>query len=298
MADGQQRRDADCLHRFLFEHLPVRGELVHLDRAWLEVVATADYPAPIQAALGEALAASVLLAATLKFDGMLTLQLTGDGPMHLLVVQCSGNREVRGLAKWRGDIGDGNLRTLAGTGRLVITIETGREQERYQGIVPITGSSLAASLEHYFENSVQLPTRLWLATSSRGAAGMLLQRLPDSWGEEAETAWEHVQILAETLSSSELRDLTDRDILRRLFNEDDLRLLDAQPVRFRCSCDKQRVETTLRMLGREEITALAEEEGQVEVRCEFCNRAYRFDVVDVRGLFSDLTSPPTPPTIH
>lgn len=298
MADEQRPHDADCLHRFLFEEIPVRGELVHLDQAWLQVVANEDYPPAVRAALGEALAASVLLAATLKFDGMLTLQLTGDGPMHLLVVQCSSDREVRGLAKWRGQTDDKDLRALAGDGRVIITIETGRDNERYQGIVPIAGESLATSLEHYFENSIQLPTRLWLATNGRIAAGMLLQRLPDTWGEQAEAAWEHVQILAQTLSTSELRDLHDSDILRRLFNQDDLLLFDAQPVKFRCSCTRDRVESTLRMLGREEISTLVEEEGQVEVRCEFCNRAYHFDTVDVEGLFSGLAPSDAPPTLH
>lgn len=298
MTDDPRARDADCLHRFLFEELPVRGELVHLDKAWLQVAANEDYPPAIRRALGEALAASVLLAATLKFDGMLTLQLIGDGPMHLLVVQCSSDREIRGLAKWRGETGDKDLRALAGDGRVIITIETGRENERYQGIVPIVGGNLAASLEHYFANSVQVPTRLWLATSGQIAAGMLLQRLPDSWGEQAEAAWDHVQILAQTLSDSELRDLQDSDILRRLFNQDDLLLFDAQPVKFRCSCNRDRVESTLRMLGREEISTLAEEEGRVEVRCEFCNQAYHFDTVDVEQLFSDLAPPAAPPTLH
>ncbi|MGD8976297.1 MAG: Hsp33 family molecular chaperone HslO [Gammaproteobacteria bacterium] len=298
MAEARSINDSDCLHRFLFEHMPVRGELVHLDESWQQIAGQADYPPAIRRALGEALAAAVLLASTLKFDGKLTMQLAGDGPMHLLVVQCTSQQEIRGLAKWRGDAPEGDLRNLAGEGRVAITIETGRDQESYQGIVPITGGSLAESLETYFSNSVQLPTRLWLATGPNGAAGMMLQRLPDSWGDEAERAWEHLQVLADTLSRDELRHLADRDILRRLFHQDDLRLFDAEPVRFRCSCSQARVESTLRMLGRDEITDLLREEGRVEVRCEFCNRAYRFDAVDAESLFVDLPADSDPQVLH
>ncbi len=291
-------RDTDTLRKFVFEHLPVRGELVHLDDAWRQVLENGDYPAEIRAILGEALAASVLLASCLKFDGLLTLQLRGDGPMHLLVVQCSHRREVRGLAKWRGELPGGGLQALAGSGRLSITIESGRERQRYQGIVPVVGDSLADSLESYFRQSVQVPTRLWLSSDARGAAGMLLQRVPDAWGEEAEAAWQHVQALADTLSRDELVDLQDETILRRLFSADDLRLFEPGSVGFRCSCERARVETTLRMLGREELAKLLEDAGQIEVRCEFCNASYCFDDAQVSGIFgsapstSDTDSPP------
>ncbi|MGB5211381.1 MAG: Hsp33 family molecular chaperone HslO [Gammaproteobacteria bacterium] len=298
MADPRSLDDSDCLHRFLFEALPVRGELVHLDQCWQEIAGQADYPPAVRRALGEALAAAVLLTSTLKFDGKLTLQLAGDGPMHLLVVQCTSQHEVRGLAKWSGEAPEGDLRSLAGEGRVAITIEAGEEKDSYQGIVPITGATLAESLEGYFQRSVQLPTRLWLTSGANGTAGMLLQRVPDSWGEEAEAAWQHVQVLADTLSQDELRKLTDRDILRRLFHQDDLRLFEPQPVQFRCSCSQARVEGTLRMLGREEIVGLLEEQPQIEVRCEFCNHAYRFDAVDAQSLFVDLPPDSGPSLLH
>jgi len=284
--------DADRLRKFLFEHLPVRGELVHLDQAWQQVLDNGDYPPPIRVLLGEALAASVLLASTLKFDGLLTLQLTGDGPMHLLVAQCSSHQQVRGLAKWRGEVADAGLKTLAGSGRLSIGVDVGKEGERYQGIVPITGDSLAESLETYFDQSVQVPTRLWLESGRQAASGMLLQRLPEAYGDQAELAWEHVQALADTLSGDELAELQDEDILRRLFSEDDLRMFDPTPVVFRCSCSQGRVETTLKMLGREELDELIAEQGRVDVRCEFCNRLYRFDPVDAAGLFVEVPADP------
>jgi molecular chaperone Hsp33 len=298
MVDRRGVNDSDCLHRFLFEKLPVRGELVHLDKCWQEITSHADYPPAIRGVLGEALAAAVLLTSTLKFEGKLTLQLVGDGPMNLLVVQCTSEHEVRGLAKWRGAAPAGDLRSLAGEGRVAITIETGDEKDSYQGIVPITGATLAESLESYFQRSVQLPTRLWLTSGAGGTAGMLLQRVPDAWGEDAEKAWQHVQVLADTLSRDELRQLTDRDILRRLFHQDDLRLFEPQPVRFRCSCSQTRVEGTLKMLGREEIAGLLEEQAQIEVRCEFCNHAYLFDAVDAQSLFIDLPPDSNPPLLH
>lgn len=290
--------DTDSLRKFVFEHLPVRGELVHLDDAWRKVLDNAEYPREIRAILGEALAASVLLASCLKFDGLLTLQLRGDGPMHLLVAQCSNRREVRGLAKWNGDIHGTGLQELAGSGRLVITIETGREHRHYQGIVPIVGASLAESLEAYFRQSVQVPTRLWLASDMQGASGMLLQRVPEAWGDHAEAAWQHVQALADTLSRDELAELRDEEILRRLFSADDLRLFEPGEVDFRCSCGRDRVETTLRLLGRQEIRRLLAEAGRIEVRCEFCNASYRFDHQEASALFGATVDEGGPQILH
>ena len=174
-------RDRDCLRRFIFERYPIRGHLVHLDAAWRALIEHRDYPMPIRDALGEAVAASLLLAATIKFEGVLSLQMQGDGPVHLLLAQCSGGLGVRGLARYReagrqpesARIGD-----LIGTGNLTVTLETDDGAQRYQGIVPLSGQRLAESLQVYFENSEQLPTRLWLHADSLGASGMLLQKLP------------------------------------------------------------------------------------------------------------------------
>jgi len=291
-------RSSDSLRKFAFADLPVRGELVHLDRVWREVRDKDDYPVEIRAVLGEALAASVLLASCLKFDGLLTLQLTGDGPMSMLVVQCSNRREVRGLAKWRGDVVGSGLGALAGSGRMAITIESGEERRRYQGIVPIVGDCLSESLEAYFRQSVQVPTRIWLNSDPSGVAGMLLQRVPEARDDASEAAWQHVQALADTLAMDELGDLGDEEILRRLFDQEDLRVYDPGTVDFRCSCSQERVETTLRTLGREEIAKLLAEMGHIEVRCEFCNDRYRFDADDAGSLFGGASSIEPPPTLH
>jgi molecular chaperone Hsp33 len=290
--------DRDRMHRFVFEHYPIRGHLVHLDAAWQALTEHRDYPADIRDLLGEAVAASLLLAATIKFDGVLSLQLQGDGFVHLLLAQCTSGLGVRGLARYQEDAEravapTAELAELIGAGNLTVTLETDEGAQRYQGIVPITGERLAESLQGYFENSEQLPTRLWLYADAQGASGMLLQRLPgDGRGgspaadAEVDDAWRRVQLIADTLTPEELSTLADREILRRLFNEDDLRLFDPSPVYFRCRCSRERVAGMLQGLGETETRAIIAERGQVEVRCDFCNRAYVFDAVDVARLFN------------
>jgi molecular chaperone Hsp33 len=288
--------DRDCLHRFMFEEYPIRGHLVHLDAAWRALIEHREYPAAIRDTLGEAVVASLLLAATIKFDGVLSLQLQGDGPMHLLLAQCTSGLGVRGLARYREDgltvIGAGPIAGLIGTGNLTVTLETDDASRRYQGIVPITGERLAESLQGYFENSEQLPTRLWLHADATGLSGMLMQKLPASDAKPeldaaaVDDAWRRVQLIGETLTAQELRTLADAQILHRLFNEDDVRLFEPSPVYFRCRCSRERVGGMLQGLGEAETRSILEERGEVEVRCDFCNRAYVFDAVDAARLFN------------
>src|SRR6202453_3855276 len=292
--------DRDCMHRFVFEHYPIRGNLVHLDAAWRALIEHRAYPDGIRDLLGEAVAASLLLAATIKFEGVLSLQLQGDGFVHLLLAQCTSGLGVRGLARCQDDaervaasVAESRVADLIGAGNLTVTLETDEGAQRYQGIVPITGERLAESLQGYFENSEQLPTRLWLYADAQGASGMLLQRLPGEGGggshagaAEVDDAWRRVQLIGDTLTHEELRTLTDQEILRRLFNEDDLRLFEPSPVYFRCRCSRERVAGMLQGLGEAETRAVLAERGEVEVRCDFCNRAYVFDAVDVARLFN------------
>lgn len=296
--------DRDCLHRFLFEHYPIRGHIVHLDATWRALLEHRDYPAAIRETLGEAVAASVLLAATLKFDGTLSLQLQGQGAMHLLLAQCSAQLGVRAVARYRDTPPDSrDLSALAGEGNLTVTLENEDISKRYQGIVPLDSERLAGCLQNYFENSEQLPTRLWLHADAYGVSGLLLQRLSDDSvaqrtsgagatraspldPAEVDDAWHRVQLLADTLQPAELRSLSDQQILQRLFAEDDVRMFESAPVFFRCRCSRERVEGMLRGLGAEEIRSLLAERGSVEVRCDFCNRAYQFDRVDAEQLFA------------
>jgi len=281
--------DTDRLHRFVFEHLPIRGHLVHLDASWQALLEHREYPDAIRDTLGESVAAAALLAATLKFEGHLSLQLQGEGPMHLLLAQCTSNLGVRALARYREAIDSRNIEELSGKGQLLVTLDNTVEEQRYQGVVPLAGARLSRCLEGYFENSEQLPTRLWLHADEHGASGMLLQRLPakaEHANLDIDDAWRRLQMIGDTLQPEELSKLTDREILRRLFNEDDVRLFDPQPVFFRCTCSHDRVSGMLQSLGREEIETILAEQGTVEVRCDFCNRAYQFDSVDVAKLFA------------
>jgi molecular chaperone Hsp33 len=298
--------DRDTLRRFLFERFPIRGHLVHVDAAWRALIEHRDYPESIRETLGEAVVASLLLAATIKFDGVLSLQLQGDGPMHLLLAQCTSGLGVRGLARYRdlGDSASRNIRELIGSGNLTVTLETDDRAQRYQGIVPIEGDRLADSLQAYFQNSEQLPTRLWLRADAAGASGMLLQKLPGNAALPAadaaaiEDAWRRVQIIGDTLTPEELRTLADAEILHRLFNEDDLRLFEPSPVYFRCRCSRERVAGMLQGLGEKETRSVIEERGKVEVHCDFCNRAYVFDAVDVEQLFKAPVAAESGSSVH
>lgn len=288
---------SDTLQRFLFENLGIRGELVRLDAAWKAVLERHAYPPVVRDLLGELMSAGSLLAATLKFDGSLTLQIQGEGPITLMVVECTAARTVRGLAHWEGEVGEGELAELFGQdARLVITIDPKMGRDRYQGIVPLEGKRLAQAIEGYLYRSEQLATRLWLAADENGSAGLLLQDLPAQYTDQE--SWSRVGMLADTITDRELLTLDQFEVVRRLFHEEDVRIFEAEPLSFRCTCSRERVEGALRGLGREELLSVLEEEGMVAVNCEFCNRAYRFDAVDVDGLFAEQPQPDVSRTRH
>jgi molecular chaperone Hsp33 len=290
-------RTHDSLERFVFESAPIHGRIVHLDATWRAVLERRQYPTPIRDVLGELMAAAALLTATLKFDGRLIMQVKGNGPVRLLVVECSSERTMRGLAQWDGDIRAGELVDLLGDGQLVITIEPANGKERYQGVVELEGASIARLLEGYFARSEQLATRLWLAADAHQATGMLLQRLPDKHGPDID-AWERAVHLGSTLTRQELLALPAKDILHRLYHEEDIRLFNRVPVSFRCSCSRERVERVLRMLGEDEIRSILHEKGKVDVDCEFCGNHYEFDAVEVEQLFASGRTTEIPPTRH
>ena len=294
----------DLLHRFLFERLPVRGHLVRLDASWRAAIEHHDYPASVTAALGEAMAAAALMAGALKFEGRLSLQFEGPGPVRLVLAQCTHRHAIRGVAR-HGALPEGETAEgFFGNGQLAVTLEQPDGGERYQGVVPLESDRLATNLEAYFERSEQLPSRLLLTATPDRAAGLLLQRvaLGDAGAgagpAEAEDAWRRIGLLAATASPKELFDLPCRELLRRLFPEDDIRLFEGTPVFFQCTCSRERVAGILQALGGDEVEALLAERGDVEVRCEFCNRAWRFDSVDVAGLFSTGAPQPAPPGLH
>lgn len=298
----------DSLERFLLRNAPVRGEIVSLDAAWQAVIGRHDLPACVRDRLGELAAAALLLAATLKFDGALILQIHGDGPVALLVVECDAHSRFRATVKLREDIPVPAQATLAelvnaqGRGRFVVTLEARHGDDgtqSYQGIVPFEGETVAQVLEHYMSRSEQVPTRLWLAADGTRASGLLLQRLPDEGGTAAAgprdtDGWERLCHLADTLRTGELLELPPATVLHRLFWQESLHGFDRRECRFACRCSRGRVASMLRMLGRDEVDSILAERGSIEVRCEFCNLGYGFDAVDAAGLFTDAPTHAAP----
>ena len=234
--------------------------------------------------------------------------------MHLMLVECTHGLALRAVARFRDPPVTHDLRELSGDGTLTVTVDNEGAAHRYQGIVPLSGGSMSECLRGYFESSEQLPTRLWLHADGEGASGLLLQRLPETSQaagvavsgaqavpeDEVEDAWRRVQLIGETVTGAELAGLDDRKLLRRLFAEDDVRMFEAAPAFFRCRCSRERVENMLRTLGQAEVDSMIEEFGQVEVRCEFCSRAYRLDAVDAAALFTrcGATAPNSGPAVH
>jgi len=295
--------ERDTLHRFLLENAPVRGEWVHLDASWQALLDRHDYPQVVRDHLGEAYAAVALIAATLKFDGSLILQVTGSGPLHLLVVQATGSRALRGLARYRDAVPAGDLQEVFGAdARMVITLDPGTGRERYQGVVELEGGDLAAALDAYFRRSEQLPTRIWLAADSERASGLLLQGIPAADGAPAaldSEDWTRASLLGDTVTRSELLELPAQELLLRLFHEEGIRLLEGQSIRFACSCSREKVEGMLRGLGADEVRETLAEQGEIEVTCEFCNALYRLDAVDTEALFAaDKPQPDVGSTRH
>ena len=297
---------SDYSRRFLVEGLPIRGQLVRLGAAWHAMCENHAYPEAVRDSLGEAVAASVLLSATLKFRGRLSLQLRGEGPLRLMVVECGDDLAVRGVARFDEQPSSRDLRALSGDGTLTVTVDNEVQGRRYQGIVPLSGERMADCLRGYFESSEQLPTRLWLAADGTRSAGLLLQRLPVEsrppgvtesgpgarTEEEVAEAWQRIQQLADQLEPAQLLGMDHEELLRKLAASGDLRVFESAPVFFRCSCSRERVENMLRTLGRGEVQSIVEEMDHVEVHCEFCGRPYRLDSIDALGLFKD----PHPPS--
>ncbi|WP_348760261.1 Hsp33 family molecular chaperone HslO [uncultured Salinisphaera sp.] len=294
----------DQLQRFLFDGTAVRGEIAQLEATYQDVLANNDYPEPIQRLLGELLAACALLTATVKLDGTLSIEVRGSGALSLLMAESNpGNHEraqqLRAIARFDeaawAELSGHSLAELFGEGRVVITLDP-KEGRRYQGVVPLEGASLAACVETYFNQSEQLPTRLWLAADEANAAGLLLQKLPREVAAEDTDAWDRINHLADTLTEHELTVLNSKDVLFRLFHEENTRLFDPAPLIFSCTCSRERFGAALHQLGAEELRSVLEEQGQIETQCHFCNTEYVFSPADVEALIDNPDA--EPPTVH
>jgi molecular chaperone Hsp33 len=284
--------ESDSLQRFIFDNAPVRGEWVHLSKTWQDVLERRTYPVAVQRLLGEMMAAAALLTATVKIKGRLVLQIKSTGPVTLAMVECTSNNTLRALAQWDGEIADdAALNAITGEGSLAITIEVEGAKQPYQGVVSIQGKSLASVLEVYFKQSEQLDTQIWLGADDKAAAGLFLQQLPSEEinRDEDEENWSRISHLASTVTTAELLSLGAGTLLFRLFHEEECRLLAQSDLEFACSCSRERVSETISLLGQSDAEALLEEQGQIEIACEFCNEHYHFDEVDVAHIFTDVT---------
>lgn len=285
----------DVLHRFLFEELGIRGLWVRLAQSWQTAQLHQKAPVDVQLQLGQALTAAVLLSATIKFNGSLILQAQGNGAIKTLVAQATHDRKIRGLVIANNSIHTDNFQKLFGDGRLVITVAPDKANT-YQGIVPLTGDNMAMVLENYFIHSEQLNTKLWLFADTGQTSGLLIQELPSHLNDN--TGWERVAMLANTVTEHELQALDCEEMLYRLFHEEKVRLYDSEVVTFDCSCSRLKIENALRLIGREELDGVLNERGQIEVNCEFCNKQYRFDRIDVEHLLRQAITPPNDPELR
>lgn len=288
------------LKKYLFQDNTVRVQAVRLTDAWQDGLVHQHFPDSVRQMLGELVSAAVLLASNIKFDGSLVLQLQGDGPVALIVVECNVNLEIRATATLREGVdipANATLQTLLnanGKGRFIVVLDPNREtsdMQPYQGIVPLEGDTVAQVLEGYMRNSEQLETRLWLSANGLCSAGLLLQRLPGHGGKVTATAqeetWQRAVILAETLQMHELLDLGSDELVQRLFWEEALLAFEPQAVRWHCPCTRERVGNMLRMLGEAEIESILSERDKVDVSCNFCGKPYHFDAIDCASLFTE-----------
>ncbi|MCI0510143.1 molecular chaperone Hsp33 [Chromohalobacter marismortui] len=289
----------DQIQRFLFDDTNVRGEIVGLQQAYAEVLDKHAYPEAVNRQLGELLSAVALLTETVKLDGTVSLEVRGQGAVRLLMAESNPGGDLRAIARLEDEAAlpeeNASLAALVGEAQIVITLDP-REGQRYQGIVAVEADSLAACLEDYFARSEQLATRLWLAADGHRAAGMLLQQLPDDDAHSDADAWERTVHLATTLSDAELLDLEQRELLYRLFHEEQVRVFDPKTLRFGCTCTRERIANALHGLGAEELRSIVQEQGEVETQCHFCHSHYRFSAADIEAL---IESPGAgAPTLH
>lgn len=285
----------DALHPFHLQRAGVRGSVVRLESAWAEISERADYPTPVMHLLGEAVAASALFAGALKFEGSLSIHLRHAGALRLLFAECTHDGHLRGIARFDEPDDSTAINLLDSRTQLAITIENRKSDTRYQGLVPVDTPDLSGAFEGYFARSEQLPTRIVLAASAGRCAGIMLQQVAGEGGVSAAAdsdGWGRVGHLLATLTEQELLDLPVETLLLRLFHEEEILLQSAQTLSFKCNCSPERVAGMLRSLGSEEVHAAMAEKGEMQITCEFCNRDYRFDEVDVAGLFASQPMAP------
>lgn len=279
----------DILHRYLFDNLHVRGELVNLSQTFQEIVAPHNYPLGVKQLLGELVAATCLLTATLKFEGEIAVQLQGDGPIGYMAVNGNHQQEMRGIARMTSETHATSLQELIGKGNMVITIRP-KNGEPYQGVVALEQATLAECLAHYFEVSEQIPTKIWLFSNEDTSqiAGSLIQLLPDGDDKAQQQAdFEHLCQLTNTIKSDEIFSLDSETLLYRLYHQEEVRLFAPQAVSYKCSCSEQKCLNAISQIEPSELEAIIAEQGSVDMTCDYCLTTYQFKRPQLEQFIND-----------
>lgn len=276
---------SDYLQRFSFDSTDVRGEITHLHDSYQEIIRRHQYPALIATHLGELMAATAILSATLKFPGRLTLQVRLEGNIRVLQAETNEKGQLRAIARYDESAGHHDLNF--DNGQLVITLEP-EQGQRYQGITAINGGNIAAALEEYFMQSEQLPSVFWLTSDGNSAAGLMIQKIPA--GAEQATdpdAWDRIHHLSATVKDEELLNLPPDEILHRLYHEENTRVFPISELSFNCTCSKPRIAKALTQLGYDELNNMLEEMNKISINCEFCQQHYSFNRTEIEALFPE-----------
>jgi molecular chaperone Hsp33 len=285
----------NSVQRFLFDDLDIRGAVVRLDSVWQQLLANRNYPLPVIALLGQMSATTLLLADNLKQPGRLTIQLRGDGPVSLLVIDCNEELNIRCMAQHAEEIPRASIIDLLGSGQLLLSLDMASMREPYQSVVPLVGNNVGEIFEHYLMQSEQLASRFFVAASPTGIAGLFLQKMPSTDQRDTD-GWARIEALAATAKPQELLDLPTEELLTRLFHEETVRVFTAHAVTNNCPEDWGKIRNMLRTLGREEVYGALKERGAIIIRDDLANHEYRFDKAAIDELFSNV--PETPPTVH
>lgn len=282
----------DTIQSFLFPEHGVRGHLIHLNQAWLQMTNERHYPAVLSKLLGELTTFSVLLAQGLKHEGRITLQVQGEGPVNLLVVEAKNNLQIKGMAKTNAPIDKQKTADeLLGSGQILVTLENTQTDHFYQSYVSREGENLVEALEGFLSQSEQLPSRLWVSVGEASIGAIYLQKMPRKDYDKAEEiaidedAWDRICHLTSTIKDEELLQLDNQTILHRLFNEEDVEVFAAKKVEYVCKPSRARIATMLQSLGEEEVRSILADEGEIVVFNDMCNYHERFNEEDVNQLF-------------
>ena len=282
----------NVLNRYLFTDAHARGELVQLTSSYQSIINNHNYPEGVQKLLGELLAATCLLTATLKFEGDITVQLQGDGPVGYMSVSGDNNQQMRGIAKLTEATNATTLNELIGKGTMVITIRP-KQGEAYQGVVALEKDNLAGCLAHYFDVSEQIDTNVWLFSDTKQVAGALVQLLPDGDGSienkaKQQTDFDHLSQLTNTIKQDEIFNLEAEALLYRLYHQEKVNIFEPQRVSYQCGCSQEKCLSAISQIEPSEIKSILAEQGKISMTCDYCVTTYDFDELSLKSFISKV----------